>query len=138
MTTVFDPSAVHRLEADTESEPFVRALVGTYQRMLSPRIERVVEAVLSSDTDEALDAALSLQVSSVMTGTVELAEIATFVVDDLRIHDLPAARSRALLLPAAAMRARAALDLYVGGTQPEDQPEDQHSTGLQGSTDSIR
>jgi len=130
VTTVFDPSAVHRLEADTQSEPFVRTLVGTYQRMLAPRVDRLVDAVLTSDSEQALDAALSLRVSSIMTGATELAEIATFVVEDLRNHDLPAARSQALLLPAAALRTREALDRYFGA--PAAEP------AAQESTDSIR
>ncbi|MBU1803004.1 hypothetical protein [Nocardioides sp.] len=132
VTTVFDPSAVHRLEADTQSEPFVRTLVGTYQRMLAPRVDRLVDAVLASDAEQALDAALSLKVSSIMTGATELAEIATFVVDDLRNNDLPSARSQALLLPGAALRARAALDVYFGPPDRESEPVAQEST------DSIR
>jgi hypothetical protein len=132
VTTVFDPSAVHRLEADTQSEPFVRTLVGTYQRMLAPRVDRLVDAVLTSDAEQALDAALSLKVSSIMTGATELAEIATFVVDDLRNNDLPSARSQALLLPGAALRARAALDVYFGPPDRESEPVAQEST------DSIR
>ncbi|MAS56168.1 MAG: hypothetical protein CMJ44_16375 [Pimelobacter sp.] len=132
MTTVFDPSAVHRLEADTQSEPFVRTLVGTYQRMLAPRVDRLVDAVLTSDAEQALDAALSLRVSSIMTGASELAEIATFVLDDLRNQDLPSARAQALLLPAAASRAREALDVYFGAPEPDPEPV------AQASTDSIR
>ena len=116
---VFDPSAVHRLEADTDSRPFVRTLVGTYQRMLAPRVDRLLNALIASDTDEAIDAALSLRVSSIMTGATELAETATFVVQDLRNHDLPAARAQALLLPAAASRARAALELYFRGADAD-------------------
>ena len=46
--TIFDPSAVRRLEVDTESPPFVRSLVDTYQRMLTPRVERLVDAALAS------------------------------------------------------------------------------------------
>ena len=62
----------------------------------------------------------------------ELAEIATFVVDDLRNNDLPSARSQALLLPGAALRARAALDVYFGPPDRESEPVAQEST------DSIR
>lgn len=113
---VFDPSAVHRLEADTDNRPFVRTLVGTYQRMLAPRVDRLLNALVASDTDEAIDAALSLRVSSIMTGATQLAETATFVIEDLRNDDLPAARAQALLLPAAASRTREALELYFRST----------------------
>ncbi|CAN5420412.1 hypothetical protein BH09ACT12_BH09ACT12_33720 [soil metagenome] len=138
MTTVFDPSAVHRLEADTQSRPFVRSLVGTYQRMLMPRVDRVLDAVIASDAEAALDAALSLRVSSIMTGATELAEIATFVIDDLRNHDLPAARAQALLLPGAALRADAALEGYFRIHTIEHVPGPGDTVGAQSSNDSMR
>ena len=49
----------------------------------------------------------------------------------LRSH-FPSARSQALLLPGAALRARAALDVYFGPPDRESEPVAQEST------DSIR
>ncbi len=60
-----------------------------------------------------MDAVLSLKVSATMTGARELAELASFIETDLRNLDLPAARSQALMLPAAAQRAGAAIDAYL-------------------------
>lgn len=133
--TVFDPSALRRLEADTESRSFVHHLVETYQRMLTPRVERLMDALIASDAEEALDAALSLRVSSIMTGAAELAELASAVVDDLKNGDLPASRAQALLLAPAATRACKALEAYVDDTTPE--PARAPASG-QTSTDSIR
>ncbi len=128
--TVFDLSAVRRLEADTESPPFVRSLVDTYQRMLTPRVERLVDAVLASDATEALDAALSLRVSSITIGAIELSDLSTAVLDDLKNNDLPSARAQALLLPPAAVRARAAIAELIADAPSEAE--------TQASTDSIR
>lgn len=128
--TIFDPSAARRLEVDTESPPFVRSLVDTYQRMLTPRVERLVDAVLASDAGEALDAALSLRVSSIMIGATELGELSTAVIDDLKNNDLPSARAQALLLPPAAVRARAAIAEVFAETPAAAEAQE--------STDSIR
>lgn len=126
--TVFDPSAVRQLETDTQSRDFVRTLIDTYQRMLDARVERILAALHASDAEQGLDAALSLRVSSIMTGAVEVAGIATHVADSLRSDDVAAARPHAVLLPAAAARARAALDTYM----------DEGASLAQGSSDSIR
>lgn len=128
--TIFDLSAVRRLEIDTESPPFVRSLVDTYQRMLTPRVERLVDAVLASDAVKALDAAFSLRVSSIMIGATELGELSAAVIGDLKNDDLPSARAQALLLPPAAVRARAAIaEVFVEMTS---------AAAAQESTDSIR
>lgn len=125
--TVFDPSATRRLETDTQSCAFVHSLVDTYREMLETRVERIVAALAATDVVAALDAAHSLRVSSVMTGTTELAELSAGIVDGLREDDLAAARTGGEQLPAAADRAREALDDYLG--QP---------AATQESTDSIR
>ncbi|MDO9458427.1 Hpt domain-containing protein [Nocardioides sp.] len=111
--TVFDPSTLHQLVDDAEGRPFLLELAGTYRRMLMPRVERVVTAVVTSDYDEAMDAVLSLKVSATMTGTRELAELASYIEVDIRSGDLPAARSQAMMLPAAAQRAQEAIASYL-------------------------
>ncbi len=115
--TVFDPSTLHRLVDDTEGRVFALELVSTYRRILDQRVTRLLAAVLASDPDEAMDAALSLKVSSTMTGAAELAELASFIEADLRSGDLPSARAQALLLTAAAARADAAIRRYVERVQ---------------------
>ncbi|WP_323794477.1 Hpt domain-containing protein [Nocardioides sp.] len=125
--TVFDVSALRRLEGDTQSPEFVHSLVGTYRRMLDDRVTRILEALEQADSDRALDAAHSLRVSSIMTGLVEIADVATGVADALRAADLGSARKAGSSLRAAAERAAAALTAYLD--------EDLHA---QESTDSIR
>lgn len=111
--TVFDPSTLHLLVDDVRERPFVLELVSTFRRMLDARVDRVVSAVLAPDPDEAMDAVLSLKVSATMTGARELAELASHIEVVLRVPDLPAARSQALMLQAAAHRAAAAIDAYL-------------------------
>ena len=110
--TVFDPSTLHQL-VDAHERPFALELAGTFRRMLANRVGRVVAGVLASDHDETMDAVLSLKVSATMTGARELAELASYIEADLRALDLPSARSQALLLPAAALRAEGAIDAYL-------------------------
>jgi HPt (histidine-containing phosphotransfer) domain-containing protein len=111
--TVFDPSTLHQLVDDARERAFVLELACTYRRMLDQRVSRVVDAVVASDADEAMDAVLSLKVSSTMTGARELAELASYLEVDLRSGDFPSARSQALLLPSAAHRAQGAIDSYL-------------------------
>lgn len=125
--TVFDDTAVRRLESDTQSKEFVHSLLTTYRRMLDDRVARIGDALESGDVERALDAAHSLRVSSVMTGLSEMAEVAAGVTDALRAGDLGDAREHGTLLPAAADRASAALGDYLD----ED-------VRAQESTDSIR
>lgn len=126
--TVFDPAAVQRLEVDTQSRAFVHSLVDTYRRMLDTRVDRVVDAVGAADDEATLDAAHSLRVSSIMTGAVELAELADDLVAAVRAGQVEVARQRAAELPGAADRARDALDGYL----------QQPAGAAQESTDSIR
>lgn len=111
--TVFDPGTLHDLADDAAGRVFVLELAATYRRMLEHRVGRIVDAVVASDYDDAMDAVLSLKVSSTMTGARELAELAAFLEADLRTGNLPSARSQALLLPAAAHRAGCAIDAYL-------------------------
>ncbi|MCW2815834.1 MAG: Hpt domain protein [Nocardioides sp.] len=111
--TVFDPSTLLQLVDDPRERPFVIELAGTFRRMLPARVGRVVTAVVASDAEASMDAVLSLRVSATMTGATEVAELATFIEADLRKGDLPSARSQALLLPAVAERADAAIGSYL-------------------------
>ncbi|CAN5347784.1 hypothetical protein BH11ACT8_BH11ACT8_20340 [soil metagenome] len=110
---VFDPSTLHRLIDDTDSRSFVLDLVGTYRRMLQPRIERIADRVAAVDVEDALDAARSLRGSSLMIGAFELAGLAARIERALHDLDLPAARAGVAPLSAAAARADEALSEFV-------------------------
>lgn len=123
--TALDAGPIRRLLDDTGDERFVLNLMSTYRSLLSARVARVVSATGLGDAEEGLDAALSLKVSSQMTGVSEVGELAAQVEGDLRAGDLRAAREHALLLPAAARYAdeaitavRALSDLGVPTGQP--------------------
>lgn len=111
--TVFDPSTLHQLVDDPADRAFALGLAATYRKMLPGRVERVMAAVLGPDPDEAMDAVLSLRVSSTMTGASEMSELASSVEADIRADDLPAARAQSFLLPAAAERLAEAIDAYL-------------------------
>lgn len=110
--TRFEPSRLVGMVDGPDAEEFAHELVRTYQRLLGQRVSRLVDAVLSSDVDVALDAVLSLKVSSTMVGAIDLAELASFIETDVRGGDLPSARSQALLLQPVAERTSLAIDDY--------------------------
>ncbi len=116
---VFDPATLRQLVDDTQSPRFVLDLAHTFRSMLQPRVDRVVDAILADDLDDAMDAVLSLKVSSTMTGVLETAGLAAGVETRLRAGEVAAARSQALLLLPAATRAEVALDAFLAAEAQE-------------------
>lgn len=135
--TVFEPSTLHQLVDDAESRPFVLGLARTYLRLLDRRVTRLSTAVHHGDVVTAMDAALSLKVSSTMTGAVMLADLAVGIERDLRFGDLRSARSRATLLQAAAERTDAAVTAYLQDVVRAERTQ-QAEAAAQLSSDSIR
>jgi len=110
---VFDPQALAKLAHDMKDRAFARSFAEKYRGLLDHRVSRITTALDAPDFIDAMDAALSLKVSSTTVGTCELAEIAQQIELDVRRQDAPAARMRASTLPEAARRADAALAQYL-------------------------
>ncbi|GAA1928491.1 hypothetical protein GCM10009737_32960 [Nocardioides lentus] len=108
-----DPSALGKLASDMEDESFARAFARRYQALLDRRVTRIDDALTEADLDKAMDALLSLKVSSTTAGTRELAALAGEIETDVRRMDLGSARRRADALRTAARRADAALSDYL-------------------------
>jgi hypothetical protein len=111
--SVFDPGALAKLAHDMKDLAFARAFAEKYRGLLDHRVSRITAALGKPDFVEAMDATLSLKVSSTTVGTYELAEIAQQIELDVRRQDAPAARMRASSLADAAGRAHRALDAYL-------------------------
>ncbi|WP_244928856.1 hypothetical protein [Nocardioides sp. W7] len=110
---MFDPQALAKLAHDMKDRSFALSFAEKYGALLDRRVARIAGALSELDIVEAMDATLSLKVSSTTVGTSELADIAQQIELDLRRQDLAAARVRASMLPDAARRAHAALDQYL-------------------------
>lgn len=111
--TVLDTAALAGLTGDAGDVEFVRGFAACYRRMLPERVRRVVAALREPDPDEARDAVLSLKVSSVTVGAIELAELGRRMDDHLRSGAIAAALEVAGALSAAAERCDLALATYV-------------------------
>lgn len=111
----FDVTALHRLAHEVGDNSFPHLFTSKYRLLLGERLARVARTLQSSDLASALDAILSLKVSSATVGTRELAALALVIETDLRGHDLAAARLSATELEPVAARASQALDDYLGG-----------------------
>ena len=109
----FDHTRVARLADDAGSQRFALHVVATYERLLERRVERIVAAVAGGDHDAAMDAALSLKVSSHLVGAVQLAELAVGVEQSLRNNDLAGARAVAMKLPPAAASTTMAIATFL-------------------------
>lgn len=112
---VFDAEVLTRLARDVRNGDFVRSFAVRYRELLHARVERVTGAVMAADFVTAMDAVLSLKVSSSSVGTCELADLALCIEGDVRRLDGSAARRAAGLLPCAAERADRALGEYLAG-----------------------
>jgi hypothetical protein len=79
---LLEPSAL--AELDGELPGAARRFAGDFARLWGRRHRRLADAVAGSRTDEALDAALSLKVSSIMVGAQQLACAAARLESALR------------------------------------------------------
>lgn len=112
-TPTFDAAALLRLASDVDDPAFIQVFAARYRQMLTGRVDRISDALLAEDVETALDATLSLKVSSSTVGTYELADLALVIEDNVRRLDVVAARSVAAELPNAAARADVALAEYL-------------------------
>ena len=108
-----DRTALRRLSRAVDDDRFVRRFAARYRELLPGRVTRISTSLRGHDVDLVLDAVLSLKVSSATVGAQELAELAGVIEREVRIFDLPAARTAAASLPPAALRADAALAAYL-------------------------
>jgi HPt (histidine-containing phosphotransfer) domain-containing protein len=108
-----DRTVLRRLSRALDDDGAVRKFAARYREMLPGRITRITASLQGHDVDRVLDAVLSLKVSSATVGAQELAELAGVIEKDVRLFDLPAARTAAADLTAVGLRADAALAAYL-------------------------
>lgn len=101
---VFDPAALAGLTGHPGDDELARVLVEHYLRLLPQRLRRVSAALEAEDPDAAMDAVLSLKVSSWTLGAHELGTLAAEVERRLRLPDLAGAYAAAAALAPAASR----------------------------------
>lgn len=110
---VFDPAALVSLTGHADDEEFALVLAGRYLRLLPERVRRVHAALHAEDHDEAMDAVLSLKVSSNTLGAHELATIGAVIERHLRRVDLTGAHAAAGDLAPAAERLAREISAYL-------------------------
>lgn len=110
---VFDPAALVSLTGHASDEEFALVLAGRYLRLLPERVRRVLTALHAQDHDEAMDAVLSLKVSSNTLGAREIATIGATIERHLRRVDLPGAHTAAGDLAPAAERLEREIAAYL-------------------------
>ena len=113
----FDPRGLERLAVDVSHWAFTMSFVQKYRRLLPQRVGRILTATNTDDLDQALDATLSLRVSSSFVGAVELVEMSRDIEARLRAGDVVGASVRAGLLHDAAERADLALAAYLSARE---------------------
>jgi len=111
----FDEAALRRMSREVDDRAFVWLFASRYRQMLIGRVARINTALQQLDVETALDAVLSLKVSSATVGTCELADLAQQVESEVRRTDITAARLSASRLWPAAVRADRALGDYLAG-----------------------
>jgi hypothetical protein len=79
---LLDPSVLDELEDELPGA--ARRFAGDFARLWGRRRDRLAETVAARAKDEALDAVLSLKVSSMMVGAQRLARVAACLESSLR------------------------------------------------------
>lgn len=110
---VLDTRAVAALTGHPEDREIAVVVTSRYRQLLPRRVHRIVTAVDQGDLDCAMDAALSLKVSSCMVGAGELHVLAARIESHLRRVDLAAAASVAEQLAPTAERTDSVLASYL-------------------------
>jgi HPt (histidine-containing phosphotransfer) domain-containing protein len=110
---VFDAEAASSLTGHPDDRAFGVVFVTRYRGLLPERVRRIATALASDELDEAMDAVLSLKVSSCTAGTQELAEIAARIERLLRRGDFAQAVVMETALAEAAARAEHALAAFL-------------------------
>ncbi|MEP9363446.1 signal peptidase I [Nocardioides sp. CN2-186] len=106
-----DEGALRKLAEDIEDEAFAASFAWRYQQLLPQRMDRISDALAAADLGSALEATLSLKVSSGTVGARELVELASEIESDVRRADVSAALSHDL--GSAVRRADEALTSYL-------------------------
>jgi hypothetical protein len=114
-TQVLDPRALDRLAGEVGDRTFVSGFARRYRCLLRGRVRRLAWAVSCRDVESAMDATLSLKVASLTVGATGMAALALEIEQYLRGLDLAAAAVTVDRLPAAAVTADHALDVYLAG-----------------------
>lgn len=109
MTETIAPERLRSLIAAVDSTGIAADFVTTYLDMLPGRIRRIQEAVNNSDHSAAMDAVLSLKVTSSMAGAVVLERLCQTLETALRNSLLEEASSIAGRLSGHELPARSAL-----------------------------
>jgi hypothetical protein len=87
---IFDPGKLAELAHQTTADAAAR-FGETYQRMLPQRVRRIVRALNRHDVTDAMDAALSLRISSAMTGALMMEGHCVQLISALRTANRQAA-----------------------------------------------
>ncbi len=79
------------LDEETQNDNAVHRFVSTFRAMLPGRVSRIVSAVRARDADTAMDAVLSLKVTSSMIGALRMEQLCRCVEHALVREDYDAA-----------------------------------------------
>lgn len=102
-----DPAALQDLGAGLDNPAAARDFARDYIKMWDHRHRSLAAALEQGDEIEALDAALSLKISSAMAGGIRLSRLAADIEEAIRGGDLDRARS---FLPEVAEHGRETMD----------------------------
>ena len=96
--------------ADQTGTDAAEEFAETYRRMLPQRVSRIIRALHPLDPKDAMDAALSLRISSAMTGALTMERICTELVVALKAAGLHGAREAGRKVQEHLPQLEAALD----------------------------
>ncbi|GAA4026464.1 hypothetical protein GCM10023063_04130 [Arthrobacter methylotrophus] len=94
----FQPDALLDLADQLQCTTIPRRYALTFLDMLQMRVERILSATVSNDTEDAMDAVLSLKVNAHMVGARSIAETCNGLEQNILDGDMPVAARNARTL----------------------------------------
>jgi HPt (histidine-containing phosphotransfer) domain-containing protein len=113
---VFHPDALLDLAKQLQGTTIPRRYALTFLEMLQARVERVLSTIGNNDTDNAMDAVLSLKVNAHMVGALAMEETCNGLEQSILHGDMPGAARNAVVLPRNIDTLRTAMSEFLFGT----------------------
>jgi HPt (histidine-containing phosphotransfer) domain-containing protein len=116
---VFHPDALLDLAKQLQGTTIPRRYALTFLEMLQARVERVLSTIGNNDTDNALDAVLSLKVNAHMVGALAMEETCNGLEQSILHGDMPGAARNAVVLPGLVCTLKTAMYEFLTRTLNE-------------------
>ncbi|MGO4856132.1 Hpt domain-containing protein [Arthrobacter sp. 2MCAF14] len=110
---VFHPDALLDLAEQLQCTTIPRSYALTFLKMLQTRVERILSAIGNNDTENAIDAVLSLKVNAHMVGARSMEKACDRLEQSILHGDMRGAARNAVVLPGLVCTLKTAMSEFL-------------------------